>query len=568
MAKTFPNSVKKIILWFVVFITTRGADVFAQVPSTLDPSKIDQNFKTQPEPKSVLTKRYQLSEQVTPKEASKLTFTFKTLVLEGNTALSTETLTQLWPHKVGDEVRVDEVFQLANAITKAYANAGYVLSFGVVPEQDIQNGIVNIKVIEGRVSDATFNTLTSGYAFKATRMQLLGIFQTQPLTAKILERNLLLMDDLPGWEVKSVLSPDEKVVGGSLLTLDFIQQPSSVELSWNNFLPSSLGSSVVGISYAGLRVIDDSDDLTASFYASPSSNAYRSYSMAYSSLVGTDGQRLALNISQSDSRPQDAILLPLEYSGLSRNVRLTFSYPLVRSRASTVNLETYLGAQESDTSAIAGTTTHDHLRSVGASVIFDFASLDQSSNLVKLNLEQGLNIAGAKGNSRVNGSTTFTISSVEYTRTAPLLAVGSGALSYCFSLQGQLSLGSPLFSAQESSYGGRQFGRFFDSGSVSGEHSLFGSFELRYGMPVSVGLSKPIFAQFYTFFDTGYTRQQGSLQPGEARSRNAATAGVGMRLGLPYNSNALIEISRPVTLPSGYTGDTGNRISGSFGIRY
>jgi hemolysin activation/secretion protein len=87
-------------------------------------------------------------------------------------------------------------------------------------------------------------------------------------------------------------------------------------------------------------------------------------------------------------------------------------------------------------------------------------------------------------------------------------------------------------------------------------------------MPVSVGLSKPIFAQFYTFLDTGYTRQQGSLQPGEARSRNAATAGVGMRLGLPYNSNALIESSRPVTLPSGYTGDTGNRISGSFGIRY
>jgi hemolysin activation/secretion protein len=563
-----PNSIRKFVLWFVVFISTRGADVFAQVPSTLDPSKIDQNFKTQPEPKSVLSNKYRLSAQVSPKEASKLTFTFKTLVLEGNTALSTETITQLWPHKVGDEVRVDEVFQLANAITKAYANAGYVLSFGVVPEQDIQNGIVNIKVIEGRVSDATFNTLTSGYAFKATRMQLLGIFRSQPLTAKTLERNLLLMDDLPGWEVKSVLSPDEKVVGGSALTLEFTQQRSVVELSWNNFLPSSLGSGVVGVSYTGLRMLDDSDDLSASFYATPGGNAYRSYALGYSSLVGTDGQRLALNISQSDSRPQDAILLPLEYSGVSRSARLTFSYPLVRSRASTVNLETFIGAQESDTSAIVGATTHDHLRSIGASVIFDFASLDQSSSLVKLNIEQGLNIAGAKGNSRVNGSTNFTISSIEFTRTAPLMAIGSGALSYCLSFQGQFSLGSPLFSVQESSYGGRQFGRFFDSGSMSGENSAFGSFELRYAMPVSVGLSEPIFAQLYTFFDAGYSRQQGDLQPGDARSRNAATAGLGVRLSLPYQSNALIEVSRPVTLPSGYTGDTGNRISGSFGIRY
>jgi hemolysin activation/secretion protein len=87
-------------------------------------------------------------------------------------------------------------------------------------------------------------------------------------------------------------------------------------------------------------------------------------------------------------------------------------------------------------------------------------------------------------------------------------------------------------------------------------------------MPVSVGLSEPIFAQLYTFFDAGYSRQQGDLQPGDARSRNAATAGLGVRLSLPYQSNALIEVSRPVTLPSGYTGDTSNRISGSFSIRF
>jgi hemolysin activation/secretion protein len=568
MADILPHYLKKFVLGFVVFITARNGDLFAQVPPTLDPSKIDQNLKTQPEPKSSLSKRYQLSEQVSPKEASKVSFIFKNLVIEGNTALSAETLMQLWPHKAGDEVRVDEIFQFANAITKAYADAGYALSFGVVPEQDIQNGIVKIKVIEGRVTDATFNTLTSGYAFKATRMQLLRIFRSQPVTAQILERNLLLMDDLPGWEAKAVLSPDDKVVGGSVLTLEFTQQPSSVELSWNNFLPSSLGSNVIGISYAGLRVFDDGDDLSASLSATPGGNAYRSYALGYSALVGTDGQRLALNVSQSDSRPQDAILLPLEYSGLSRSVRLTFSYPLVRSRASTVNLETFIGAQESDTSALVGTTTHDHLRSVGASVIFDFANADQSSNLIKLNLEQGLDIAGAKGNSRANGSTNFTISSVEYTRTAPLMAIGSGALSYCLSLQGQICLGSPLFSAQESSYGGRQYGRFFDSGSMSGENSAFGSFELRYAMPVSVGLSEPIFAQLYTFFDAGYSRQQGDLQPGDARSRNAATAGLGVRFGLPYHSNALIEVSRPVTLPSGYTGDTSNRISGSFGIRF
>ena len=562
----------RMITSLAMLIAAGGAELWAQsvsLPPTLDPSKIDKNLKTQPEPKAVLTKQYKLSEQVTPQEASKVSFIFKTLVIEGNTALSTEDLTLLWPHKVGDEVRVDEIFQFANAISKAYADAGYALSFGVVPEQNIQDGIVKVTVIEGRVSAATFNTTPSGYAGRATRIQLLRICRSKPVSAKILERNLLLMDDLPGWEAKAVLSPDDKVVGGSALTLEFTQQPQAVELSWNNFLPSSLASGVVGLSYAGLRVFDDGDDLSASFNATPGGNAYRSYALGYSTLVGTDGQRLSLNLSQSDSRPQDPTLLALEYAGLSRSARLTFSYPLVRSRASTVNLETFIGAQESDTSAQIGSSfTHDHLRSVGASVTFDFANADQASNLIKLNVEQGLDIAGAKGNSRTNGSTNFTITSVDFTRTAPLMAIGTGALSYCFALQGQVSLGRPLFSAQESSYGGRQFGRFFDSGSVSGENTVFGSLELRYAMPVSVGLDDPIFAQLYTFFDAGHARQQGDLQPGDARSRKAATAGVGVRLGLPYHSNALIEVSRPVTLPSGYTGDTGNRISGSFGIRF
>jgi hemolysin activation/secretion protein len=561
----------KAIASLTMFIAAGGVDVLAQsitLPPTLDPSKIDKNLKTQPEPKAVLSKQHKLSEQVTPQEAAKISFVFKTLVLEGNTALSTEELTQLWSHKVGDEVRVGEIFSLANAVTNAYANAGYATSFGIVPEQDIQNGIVKIVVIEGRVSKIKFNAMPSDYAGEAVRDQLVRISGSTPLATKILERNLLLMDDLPGWDAKAILSPDEKAVGGSVLTLEFTPQPSAYEISWNNFLPSSLGSGVVGLSYAGLRVFDDGDDLSASFSATPGINAYRSFALGYSALVGTDGQRLTLNISQSDSRPQDATLLPLEYKGLSRSVRLAFSYPLVRSRASTVSLETFIGAQGSDTSALIGTTTHDHLRSVGTSVIFDFASADQSSNLIKLNIEQGLDVDGAKGNSRTNGSKNFTISSIDYTRTAPLVAIGTGALSYCFSLQSQVSLGRPLFSAQESSYGGRQFGRFFDSGSVSGENAVYGSLELRYALPVSAGFSEPIFAQLYTFFDAGYTRQQGDLIAGEARSRHAATAGLGVRFGLPYHSNALIEVSRPVTLPSGYTGDTSNRISGSFGIRF
>ena len=552
----------------LIFVT--GLSLSAQVAPTLDPARIDQNLKPAPQPKSVPRKELSLNnKQLAPKDAATLAFTFKELNFEGNAALTSEQLAALWAHQAGDTVTIEEVFALANAITKRYADAGYALCFGVVPEQDIKDGKVKVVVVEGFVSDHSFGVAQPrGRALDAVGTQLRRIKLSLPLRADVLERNVLLMDDLPGWSVGSVLSASQSIVGGSDLSLEFTRDPDTFDLSWNNFLPSALDRQVVGASWSGFGHLDGADELSLGYYHSPNGNAYQSFNAAASTLVGTDGERLGVTFSQSDSRPTDPLLVPLEYKGRSRNARLTFSKPLIRSRSSTLLAEAYLGAQDSNSSMTTGTPTRDAIRTVGASLTYDFARPDQSSNLVRLNLEQGLDWLGAQGNSRANGSTTFTVATLDFTRTAPIAAFGSGAFSYSFAAQGQYSLGSPLLSAVESSFGGRQFGRFFDSGSMSGEQSLFGSFELRYALPLSLGLAEPVRAQFYVFTDAGLTRQQGVLQPQEARERHAASAGVGVRLGLPHGMNALVEVARPVSLPVGSTVDTSNRLNASFGVRF
>ena len=566
----FPPVRRPLLVAASTLFFVTGLSLFAQVAPTLDPARIDQNLKPAPQPKSVPRKEVSLNnKQLAPKDAAALSFTFKELNFEGNAALTSEQLATLWAHKAGDTVTIEEVFALANAITKAYADAGYALCFGVVPEQDIKDGKVKIVVIEGFISDHSFGVAQPhARALNAVDAQLRRLKLSLPLRADVLERNILLMDDLPGWSVGSVLSASRTVVGGSDLSLEFTRDPDTFDVSWNNFLPSALDRQVVGASWSGYGHLDGADELSLGYYHSPNGNAYQSFNAAASTLIGTDGERLGVTFSQSDSRPTDPLLVPLEYKGRSRNVRLTFSKPLIRSRSSTLLAEAYLGAQDSQSSMTTGTPTRDAIRTVGASLTYDFARPDQSSNLVRLNLEQGLDWLGAQGNSRANGSTTYTVASLDYTRTAPLASLGSGALSYSFAAQGQYSLGDPLLSAVESSFGGRQFGRFFDSGSMSGEQALFGSFELRYALPLSLGFAEPVRAQFYVFTDAGLTRQQGVLQPQEARERHAASAGVGVRLGLPHGMNALVEVARPVSLPAGSTADTSNRINASFGVRF
>ena len=566
----FPPVRRPLLVAASTLFFAASTTLSAQVAPTLEPARIDQNLKPAPQPKSVPRKEVSLNnKQLAPKDAASLSFTFKELIFQGNAALSSAELASLWPHKAGDQVTIEAVFALANAVTKRYADAGYALCFGVVPEQDIKDGTVRLVVVEGFVSGHSLGVVwPTGRAKGAVDVQLQRIQGSKPLRSDVLERNILLMDDLPGWDVGSVLSASPTVVGGSDLSLEFTRAPDVIDLSWNNFLPRALDRQVVGATWAGYGHLDGADELSLGFYRSPEGDAYRSFNASASTLVGTDGERLGFTFSQSDSRPTDPLLVPLEFKGRSRNARVTLSKPLIRSRSSTLLAEAYLGSLEADSSLIGGAPTRDALRIVGASLTYDFARPDQSSNLVRFNLEQGLAGLGAEGNSRANGSPEYTVASLDFTRSAPLATLGSAALSYSFALQGQYSLGDPLLSPVEAAFGGRQFGRFFDAGSMNGEQALFGSFELRYARPLALGLAEPVRFQGYLFFDAGMIRQQGELQPQEARERHAASAGLGVRLGLPRGMNALVEITRLVSQPAGVVLDDSPRINASFGVRF
>lgn len=553
-----------------MLILSSAATLSGQVPTTLEPIRADQNLKPAPQPKSVPRPEVKLNNrQLAPKDAAMLTFTFKELIFQGNAALSSAELAFLWPHKSGDQVTIEAVFALANAVTKRYADAGYALCFGVVPEQDIKDGKVRVVVVEGFLSEHAYGVARpSGRALNATEAQLGRLRASRPLRTDVLERNVLLMDDLPGWDVGSVLSASPTVVGGSDLSLEFTRVPDAVDLSWNNFLPRALDRQVAGATWSGYGHLDGTDELSLGFYRSPEGDAYRSFNVAASTLIGSDGERIGFTFSQSDSRPTDPLLVPLEFKGRSRNARVTLSKPLIRSRAATLQAEAYVGSMDADSSLIGGAPTRDALRIVGGTLTYDFARQDQSTNLVRLNLEQGLAGLGAEGNSRANGSSDYTVASLDFTRSAPLAALGAAALSYSFALQGQCSLGDPLLSPVEAAFGGRQFGRFFDAGSMNGEQALFGSFELRYARPLALGLAEPVRFQGYLFFDAGMIRQQGELQPQELRERHAASAGLGVRLGLPHGMNALVEITRLVSQPAGVVLDDSPRVNASFGVRF
>ena len=62
-------------------------------------------------------------------------------------------LAAAWSSSLGQTISVEKLYEIVNSISARYAQAGYALSFALLPEQDITEGRVKIAVVEGFVDD-------------------------------------------------------------------------------------------------------------------------------------------------------------------------------------------------------------------------------------------------------------------------------------------------------------------------------------------------------------------------------------------------------------------------------
>jgi len=109
-------------------------------------------------PSLLLLHRHDLVGQgITPSVARKVLV--KIIRLTGNIAIGTQELEPIVQLYVGKELDLSELEKLAQIITEEYQRRGYTFARAYVPEQEVNNGVVEIAVLEGRVGqiDVTGN---------------------------------------------------------------------------------------------------------------------------------------------------------------------------------------------------------------------------------------------------------------------------------------------------------------------------------------------------------------------------------------------------------------------------
>jgi hemolysin activation/secretion protein len=527
------------------------------IPRTVEPGAIEQEFRAAPDrysdaPVSVPS----ASGPVAPAGAENQRLQLTSLSVEGVAVFTPEQIRALYAGMVGTEISLADLFGVAQAITKLYADAGYPLSVAFLPAQEIAGGAARIVVYEGYVAEVevTGDVGSAKSAVEGVARMLIG---ERPLSARTLERYVLLVNDIPGVSAQAVIDRSSGGPGAVKVIFAVERKRTDLVAGVNNRGSRALGPGRVQLSGALNGVALSGDRLRADLVQSTNFDELTFVSAGYDLPIGTEGFRLGAWVSASDAEPGVALLQALAYASEGWTAGLEATHPLVRSRAFNVMFRGSFEYNELESSFDDVLNSRDVLWVGRAGVQLDSVGAAGGYNTAGVLFSQGFamgaaTLAGDPLASRDRGSAKFFSVALDAGRVQPLSQGWEVALAG----HAQFS-GRKLLASEECGYGGGGVGRGFDNFEVSGDHCVTVSAELRAPTEQLFGT---LSGAPYGFWDHGQVWNHGAEAPGALEHDEAQSIGGGVRLALGESVSAYVEYAKPIDHDVALEGDRKGRL--------
>lgn len=522
------------------------------IPPALDPGVIQRQFEPEPTPRPPVAPPIvpDLAPGIVPPEAEAIRFTLEAVELDGGTVYDEAELRPLWAELLGQEISLAAIFGLAEQITTRYRSDGYILTRALVPPQEISDGRVRLRIVEGYVD----RVVIEGEPLPEAQLRAKAdrITASRPLRNDVLERNLLLLNELPGLSVDSLLRPSPDVPGAAELVLVPSLQRLSSDVGFSNRGNRFTGPLELSAGVQANNLLGRFDSTQLRGVVNPASPEQLLVAvLEHSQPLGTDGTRLTFFGSAVWTEP-GSLDDGDEVDGTSQSASLSISHPLVLTRQQRFEVRAELGLLNSDTDVTNPDPTitdddsaKDRIRTLRLGGAWDFADRWTGITSVSGTLSQGLDVLGASSAgddelSREAGKSDFTAMALEASR---LQSLGRG-WSFFLAAKGQYAFDSLLVS-ETFDFGGEAFGRAYDSSEISGDHGIAARLELRYGQ--LVGRPWLLSVQPFLSADFGAIWNRDSDDEGVDSSADAASVALGLRFDLTQRISGSIEVAQPLT---------------------
>ncbi len=398
---------------------------------------------------------------------------------------------------IGKTLSFRELQLLAENITALFKEKGFYQARAYLPSQDITPGMIHIAVTvvksDGRIK------IKGDKSVRINESLLLGIGRpavkyAQPINEHHLERSLLLMNDLPGIMAKASLIPGAEP-GTSGVEIAVTEGPLFSGAVWSD----NQGNLYTGL-WRGNATLSINDPLhqgdQISLLLTESSGLVQGR-VGYSFPLPLNGFRA--NVAYTGMRYElGGELASLQYKGTGSSIDAGLSYPLLRSRTSTMTTSLTYGYRALTDSYYAIKISDKQLNNATFSVSGD--SYDQfgggGSTTYNLGVTTGtlhesiadLGLTGTQG---------------RYTRCNAALA-RMQRLSEQFNINvsatAQAAMNN-LTSSEKMSLGGPGSVRAYPAGEASGDSGELFNADLRYALPFPAKWGN---LQLGAFYDAGH----------------------------------------------------------------
>jgi len=514
------------------------------IPSTVRPGVIETQYKIELTPNfsgaPVVLSPYEPEQS---ENAEEIILTLNQIIIDGGGTLSQEAITQLYQKMIGTEVKLSAVFELARSITRLYADNGYPLSLAYVPVQEIEDGKVRIRIIEGYIGEVD---ISGAPARAETHLRKIGekLKSERPLTQASLERYLLLANQLPGLKVTGVLERSSNPDNGVKITLKTSVKKLFLAAGINNRASTAVGREQFYGRFGANTLITGTDSFNFAAVQSIDLDELTYFSSSYSTLVNTEGLTLRLAATRSEAAPGIPFLRDLGFETMGWTAGVSLTYPLIVRRNKSLILSSTANWKEFKSAFGVLPNTEDELWTTEFGAAYTHSDRYDGQYKLAVSLTKGWDIfgatqAGSPLASRAGAGGEFVTLTADVSRNQKI----TSWLNAVVALKGQTA-DNPLLPSEQCGYGGAGFGRGFDPFSISGDRCIVGLLELQ--SSPSFLRSGKFSARPYVAIDAGAVRQIGPLAAGESRTNSLYSLSAGARLSLTKHVSAGLEAALPL----------------------
>lgn len=449
-------------------------------------------------------------------------FDVSSISISGNTLFDSTVLHALVKDAEGTSQTLLQVKALADRITDYYRNEGYPLSRAVIPQQSIENGLVQIQVIEARLGDVSIDNSSrvNDGLIESTAKQLTA---GEAIAQESLERTLLLLNDLPGTNISANLSAG-KEAGSTDLNVSATPAPMIAgRVTLDGYGNRFINRERIGASVSVFNPIGLGDVLSLSVITTGKRMQYGL--IDYNLALNGYGTRLGASYGALHYALGDEISA-LRAHGQAQTGDLWVRHPFVRSaKANLYGTVKYNYADLEDRVDAAFIKNDRHVKTWSGILNGDFrdGAFGGGINSMSIQFTNGQvkfddPIAEIADSVTANTDGSFSKWNINLNR----LQAINAKTSLWLSISGQIAEDN-LDSSQKMVFGGPFSVRAYDTGAISGDNGVIGTVELRRSLGNFHGLIQGV-----AFADVGQVRVNDKPWATATGDNRASLSGVGL----------------------------------------